>query len=116
VESGSSLCEADPVGAVARYFLAAAGRSRRRREALKRFKPSLANTLRVERTERLEGSRFVAWQFYGLVSRRLPGTSRGVVVLWAGCNPPHGIDAMGKTLRWVIPGSRPLLTDRAAIL
>jgi hypothetical protein len=29
--------------------------------------------------------------------------------------PPHGIDAMGKTLRWVIPGSRLLLTDRAAI-
>jgi hypothetical protein len=30
--------------------------------------------------------------------------------------PPHGIDAMGKTLRWVIPGSRLLATDRAAIL
>jgi hypothetical protein len=29
--------------------------------------------------------------------------------------PPPGIDAMGKTLRWVIPGSRLLLTDRAAI-
>jgi hypothetical protein len=26
------------------------------------------------------------------------------------------IDALGKTLRWVIPGSRLLLTDRAAIL
>ncbi len=43
----------------------------------------VANTLRVERTERLEGSRFVAPQLYGLVSRRLPGTSRGVAVLWA---------------------------------
>jgi hypothetical protein len=36
------------------------------------------------------------WQFYELL------------------HPPHGIDAMGKTLRWVIPGSRLLLTDRAA--
>jgi hypothetical protein len=41
------------------------------------------NTLRVERTKRLEGSRFVAWQLYGLVAGRLPGTSRGVAVLWA---------------------------------
>jgi hypothetical protein len=30
--------------------------------------------------------------------------------------PPHGIDAMGKTLRWVIPGSRLLPTHRAARL
>jgi hypothetical protein len=45
----------------------------------------VANTLRVERTQRLEGSRFVAWQLYGLVAGRLPGTSRGVAVLWAGC-------------------------------
>jgi hypothetical protein len=28
----------------------------------------VANTLRVERTKRLEGSRFVAWQLYGLVA------------------------------------------------
>jgi hypothetical protein len=34
--------------------------------------------------QRLEGSRFIRWQFYGLVSRRLPGTSRGAGVLWAG--------------------------------
>jgi len=34
----------------------------------------VANTPRIERTERLEGSRFVARQLYGLVSRRLPGT------------------------------------------
>jgi hypothetical protein len=27
----------------------------------------------------------------------------------------YGTDALGKTLRWVIPGSRLLLTDRAAI-
>jgi hypothetical protein len=33
--------------------------------------------------ERLE-----VWQFYELLY------------------PPHGIDAMGKTLRWVVPGSR----------
>jgi len=75
---------------------------------------SETNTLRVERTERLEGSRFVAWQIYGLVSRRLPGKSRGVAVLWP--LSLSGIDAMGKTLRWVIPGSRPLPTDRAATL
>jgi hypothetical protein len=30
--------------------------------------------------------------------------------------PPHRIEAMGKALRWVIPGSRLLLTDRAAVL
>jgi hypothetical protein len=29
---------------------------------------------------------------------------------------PHGTDAMGKTLRRVIPGSRLLPTDRTAIL
>jgi len=43
----------------------------------------VANTPQVERTERLEGSRFVAWQLYGVASRRLPGMSRGVAVLWA---------------------------------
>jgi hypothetical protein len=100
----------------------------------------LANTLRVERTERLEGTqtsprrlklptspcrlgagrlrragRFTRWQLCGLVSRRLPGTSRGVAVLWAGCTRLHGIGSMGKTSRWVTPESRPLLTDRAAI-
>jgi hypothetical protein len=52
----------------------------------------------VSGPERLEGSRFVGWQLYGSVSRRLPGTSRGVAVLWP-LYPPHGIDAMGKTLR-----------------
>jgi hypothetical protein len=30
--------------------------------------------------------------------------------------PAAGIDAMGKTLRWVIPGNRLLLTVRAASL
>ncbi|HXM05461.1 MAG TPA: hypothetical protein VN939_22800, partial [Chthoniobacterales bacterium] len=29
---------------------------------------------------------------------------------------PHAIGAVGKTSRWVIPGSRLLLTDRATIL
>jgi hypothetical protein len=28
----------------------------------------VANRSRVERTERLEGSRFIAWQLYGLVA------------------------------------------------
>ncbi len=75
----------------------------------------VANTLRVERTERLEGSRFVAWQLYGLVA----GGSRERLEVWqfyGPLYPPHGTDAMGKTLRWVIPGSRLLLNDRAAIL
>jgi hypothetical protein len=38
----------------------------------------VANTLRVERTERLEGSRFVAWQLYGLVA----GGSRERLEVW----------------------------------
>ncbi|HXM02782.1 MAG TPA: hypothetical protein VN939_09290, partial [Chthoniobacterales bacterium] len=45
----------------------------------------VANKPRVERTQRLEGSRFVARQLYGLVRSRLPGTSQGVAVLYAGC-------------------------------
>jgi hypothetical protein len=75
----------------------------------------VANTPRVEWTERLEGSRFVAWQLYGLVA----GGSRGRLEVWqfyGPLYPPPGIDALGKTVRWVIPGSRLLLTDRAAIL
>ena len=65
-------------------------------------------------TQRLEGSRFVGWQLYGL----LAGGSRERLEVWQFYEllyPPHGKDAMGKTLRWVIPGSRLLLTDRAAI-
>ena len=38
----------------------------------------VANTLRVERTECLEGSRFVAWQLYGL----LAGGSRERLEMW----------------------------------
>jgi hypothetical protein len=74
----------------------------------------VVNTLRVERTKRLEGSRFVAWQLYGLAA----GGSRERLEVWQFYRPlysPHGTDAMGKILRWVIPGSRLLLTDRAAI-
>jgi len=45
----------------------------------------VANKSRVERTERLEGSRFVAWQLYGLVA----GGSRERLEAWqfygAGC-------------------------------
>jgi hypothetical protein len=74
----------------------------------------IANTRRVERTERLEGSRFVAWQLY----RLLAGGSRerlAVYQFYGPVYPRSDIDAMGKTLRWVIPGSRLLLTDRAAV-
>ena len=63
----------------------------------------IANTLRVERTECLEGSRFVAWQLYGL----LAGGSRERLDVRQFYEPSyltHGIGAMGKTLRWVIPG------------
>jgi hypothetical protein len=70
---------------------------------------------RVANTPGLEGSRFVAWQLYGLVA----GGSRERLEVWQFYRPmylPHGIGAMGKTLRWVIPGSRPLLTHSAAIL
>jgi hypothetical protein len=38
----------------------------------------VANTPRVERSERLEGSRFVAWQLYGL----LAGGSRERLEVW----------------------------------
>jgi hypothetical protein len=75
----------------------------------------VANTPRVERTKRLEGSRFVAWQLDGFAA----SGSRERLEVWqfyGPLYPPHGIDAIGKTLRWVIPGSRLLLSDRAAIL
>jgi hypothetical protein len=61
-------------------------------------------------TQRLEGSRFVTWQLYRLAAggsrERLDARQfHGAVV------PSNGIEAMGKTLRWVIPGSR-LLGNR----
>ena len=73
------------------------------------------NTLRIERPASLEGSRFVTWQLYGLPT----GGSRERLEVWQFYEPlypPAGIGAMGNTLRWVIPGSRLLPTDRAAIL
>jgi hypothetical protein len=75
----------------------------------------VTNTLRVERTERLEGAAFLAWQLYGL----LAGGSRERLEarqFYGPLGPHNTIDAMGKTLRWVIPGSRLLPTDRGAIL
>jgi len=56
-----------------------------------------------------------AWQLYRLAA----GGSRerlGVRQFYGSLYPRDRIDAMGKTLRWVIPGSRLLATDRAAIL
>jgi hypothetical protein len=41
--------------------------------------------------------------------------SRRAAVLWAVVSP-NRIEAMGKILRWVIPGSRLLATDRATKL
>ena len=58
----------------------------------------VANTPRVERTKRLEGSRFVAWQLYGLAA----GGSRErleVRQFYGPSNPRNPIEAMGKTLR-----------------
>ena len=66
----------------------------------------VANTLRVERTKRLEGSRFVAWQLYGLAA----GGSRERLEAWQFYGPLYpgqAIDAMGKTLRWVISREPP---------
>jgi len=68
----------------------------------------------VEWPERLEGSRFTRWQLYRLAA----GGSRErleVRQFYGPLYPRNRIDAMGKTLGWVIPGSRLLLTDRAAI-
>jgi hypothetical protein len=105
----------------------------------------VANKPRVERTQRLEGSqtsphrldsgrlrRASRFRPYRLKRHefnkwRTPrpessttGGSRGRLEVWQFYGPvvsaAHGIDAMGKTLRWVIPGSRLLLTDRTAIL
>ena len=72
-------------------------------------------TPQVERTERLEGSRFIALQ----LCRSAAGGSRerlDVRQFYRPSFPDNRIGAMGKTSRWVIPGSRLLLTDRAAIL
>jgi hypothetical protein len=66
-------------------------------------------------TQSLEGSRFVAWQLYELAA----GGSRECLEVWQFYGPLYplqAIGAMGKTLRWVIPGSRLLTTHRAATL
>jgi hypothetical protein len=75
----------------------------------------LQNRRGLRGTERLEGSRFVAWQLYGLVA----GGSRERLEVWQFYGPllaADGTDAMGKTLRWVIPGSRLLPSDRTTTL
>ena len=75
----------------------------------------VANTPGVERTERLEGSRFVALQLY----RMAAGGSRERLDMRQFYGPPYTYnttDAIGKTLHWVIPGSRLLATVSAAIL
>ena len=82
-------------------------------------KPLRLRSSRGTRADRkpiaLEGSRFAAWQLYDLAA----GGSRERLEVWqfyGPLYPLHAISAMGKTLRWVIPGSRLLLTDRAAML
>jgi hypothetical protein len=62
-----------------------------------------------------EGSRFITWQLYRLAA----GGSRerlDVPQFYGPLYPHARTDPMGKTLRWVIPGSRLLATDRAAML
>jgi len=63
----------------------------------------------------LEGSRFTRWQLYRLAAggsrERLDGRQ-----FYGPLYPRNRTDAMGKTLRCVIRGSRLLPTDRAAIL
>jgi hypothetical protein len=76
----------------------------------------VANKPRVERTERLEGSRFLAWQLYGL----LAGGSRERLSAMF-CPSPSilavGIQTANRTAaRRDVPASRLLLTDRAAML
>jgi hypothetical protein len=98
------------------------GRGRRRvsqkRQSAKRLRNGhrkVANPPRVERSEGLEGSRFIVWQLYG----SLAGGSRECLEVWQFYGPvvsAAGIDAMGKTLHWVMPGSRLLPTHRAATL
>jgi hypothetical protein len=78
-----------------------------------RFVVVLRNT--ASDPQALEGSRFTRWQLY----RLLAGGSRerlDVRQFYGPLYPDDRIDAMGKTLRGDVPGSRLLLTDRAAIL
>jgi hypothetical protein len=70
---------------------------------------------RASHAQGLEGSRFVARQLYRLAA----GGSReclDVRQFYGPLYPRNRTDAMGKTVRWVIPGSRLLLTRRAATL
>jgi hypothetical protein len=50
----------------------------------------------VEWTERLEGSRFIRWQLYGLAAG---GSRERLEVRQFYCRPRNRTDAMGKTLR-----------------
>jgi hypothetical protein len=55
--------------------------------------------------QRLEGSRFAIWQLYRLAA----GGSRErleVRQFYGPLYPGDRIDAIGKTSRWVVPGSR----------
>src|ERR1700733_2400117 len=92
----------------------------------------VANTPRVERTERLEGSQtsprrlklreatsgkpLCSLAALSVGKQAAPGNVSRWGSSMGRLYPPHGIDAMGKTWRWAIPGSRLLPTDRAAIL
>jgi hypothetical protein len=75
----------------------------------------IANAQRVGWLDALEGSRFVAWQLYRLAAGGFRERLK-VRQFYGPLYPRNTTDAMGKTLRWVIRGSRLLATDRAAIL
>jgi hypothetical protein len=75
-----------------------------------RLRRVVRNSARLRRA-----GRFTRWQ----VCRLLAGGSRERLEVWQfyiALSPPHGTDAMGKTLRWVNPGSRLLPTHSAAML
>jgi hypothetical protein len=76
----------------------------------------VASPSRVERTERPGGKPLCSLAALWVGKQAAPGNVSRFGSSMGRLYPPHRTDAMGKTLRWVIPGSRLLLTDRAAIL
>src|SRR5580700_10022158 len=96
-----------------------------------RKETEFANTPRVDRTHGLEGSqtsprRLKLWEATSgrplcgpaalrVVKQAAPGNVSRCGSFMGRLYPPPGTDAMGKTLRWVIPGSRLLPTAIAAI-
>jgi hypothetical protein len=66
--------------------------------------------------QRPEGSRFTSRQRYDVAASGSPRTASGLCSSIAKGIGQLGTEPQGKNLRWVIPGSRLLPTDRAATL